>query len=644
MTKVNEFRKYIQQSLDNYKNKHKKDRIIIGYGTCGIAAGATGVLNETVKTLKELGREDIVIEKTGCIGCCAHEPLLDIELKGQTRVSYRKVTEKSVSSIIKNHINDNPMNEHIFAVFPEQPNLLLPEETWKIDSDKYKYLEKNEDFYELPLIKKQKRITLRNVGLINPESMEEYLARGGYQSLLKCITEMTPSEVIEEVKKSGLRGRGGAGFPTGLKWDFAYNAKGTQKYVVANADEGDPGAFMDRALIEGDPHSLIEGLMIAAYATGASKGFVYIRAEYPLAVERLKIAIAQLREKELLGKNILETNFSFDVEIRQGAGAFVCGEETALMNSIMGLRGEPRPRPPFPATSGLWGKPTTINNVKTLSTIPAIIYKGAEWFRKIGTEDTAGTAVFALTGEVKYSGLVEVSMGTTLREIIFDIGGGIKDGKEFKAVQTGGPSGGCIPPSFLDTPIDFGSLAKIGSIMGSGGMIVANEDTCIVDLTRFFLSFTQKESCGKCTPCREGTLRLLEILERITEGKGELADLDELEELSLVIKDTALCGLGQTAPNPVLSTLKYFREEYVEHIVEKKCRAKVCSNLFHFKIDQEKCIKCGVCYQVCPINAVFGNKESGFLIESRICSRCSMCYTRCPQEAIFKIAGVEENE
>ncbi|MHA1302708.1 MAG: NADH-ubiquinone oxidoreductase-F iron-sulfur binding region domain-containing protein [Candidatus Heimdallarchaeaceae archaeon] len=637
MSKVKEFQDFIQESIKIVREKHHKNRIIVGYGTCGIAAGAEEVYMEIKNALKELGKEDILVEKTGCIGCCSHEPLVDIELEGEPRVSYRKVSSENVAEILKNHFNGTYLSENIFGVFFTQPNLLLPEETWEVEVESS--FKQFTSFYDLPLLKTQKRITLRNVGLINPEKIEDYLAKGGYQALIKVLTSMSPKEAIEEVKKSQLRGRGGAGFPTGLKWEFAHNAKSDQKYVIANADEGDPGAFMDRALIEGDPHSLIEGLTISAFATGASKGFVYIRAEYPLAVERLEKAIKQAEKHELLGENILGTSFSFTLEIRQGAGAFVCGEETALMNSIMGKRGEPRPRPPYPAIEGLWGKPTTINNVKTLSTIPPIILKGGEWFSQIGTEDTSGTAVFALTGDVVNSGLVEVPMGTTLREIIFDIGGGIKEEREFKAVQTGGPSGGCIPASHIDTPIDFGSLKELGSIMGSGGMIVCSDTTCMVDLARYFLHFTASESCGKCTPCREGTIRALEILERITRGEADKQDLNDLEALANVIKDTSLCGLGQTAPNPVLSTLRYFREEYLEHVEEHKCRAHVCPELFRYEIDDNICITCGICQKVCSVNAVMGTKETEFHIESRLCVRCNMCYEQCPVNAIRKVEG-----
>ncbi len=636
MKSIDEFSEVVNNAIAKSKAKHSKNRIIVGYGTCGIAAGAEEVYNKLNEVIKDLNLEnDVIVEKTGCIGCCSYEPLLDIELAGEPRVSYSKVQAKDVEKLIKNHFEGKIDSDKVLFVFHKEPNLLLPSEEWQ-----YNVSEKYKEFFSFenhPMLKKQLRVTLRDIGLINPESIDDYLARGGYQALIKAITSLTPNKVIEIVKTSKFRGRGGAGFPTARKWEFAANVKSDIKYVVANADEGDPGAFMDRALIEGDPHALIEGLSIAGYAIGASKGFIYIRAEYPLAVERLEKALVQAKEYGLLGENILGTEFSFDIEIRKGAGAFVCGEETALLNSIMGLRGEPRTRPPYPAIKGLWDKPTTINNVKTLSTLPVIIMKDGKWCPEIGTEDTSGTAVFALTGDINRSGLAEVPMGTTVRDVVFEIGGGVKNNKKLKAVQTGGPSGGCIPESLIDTPIDFASLKKLGSIMGSGGMIVINEDTCIVDLAKYFLNFTSSESCGKCTPCREGLVRALEILEKITEGKGTMEDLEKLEELSIFIKDTALCGLGQTAPNPILSTIKYFREEYIEHIEDKKCRAHVCKGLYKYEINDSKCIKCGICHSVCPVSAVLGNKDSGFYIEPRLCISCNMCFERCPEGAIEKV-------
>ncbi|MHA2363758.1 MAG: NADH-ubiquinone oxidoreductase-F iron-sulfur binding region domain-containing protein [Candidatus Hodarchaeales archaeon] len=630
----------IKDSKIIFKRRHSDySRIIIGYGTCGIATGAEEVYKEIEKSLNELKHENIVLEKTGCIGCCSEEVMVDIEVANQPRVSYKKVNSKIVSSLIKKHFNNEPDSKRIFGIFFEQPNILFPEDTLK-PKDQSIFAE-FPSIYDDPSFSKQQRVVLRNIGLINPENFSDYLACGGYQGLLRCLRSMTRDQVVNEIIESKLRGRGGAGFPTGIKWQFASKTDSKTKYVICNADEGDPGAFMDRALIEGDPHSVLEGMLICGYAIGASKGYIYIRAEYPLAIKRLEIALSHLDKYGLLGDNILGTDFNFTIEIRKGAGAFVCGEETALMASIMGKRGEPRPRPPYPAISGLWGKPTNINNVKTLVTIPVIIIKGADWFRNIGTDDTSGTAVFSLAGEINNSGLIEVPMGTTLREIIFDIGGGINNNKQFRAVQTGGPSGGCLPESCLDIPIDFSSMEKAGSIMGSGGMIVCSEDTCIVDLARYFLAFTQHESCGKCIPCREGTLRALEILERITEGKATSNDLIDLEELVLVIKDTSLCGLGQTAPNPVLSTLKYFKEEYTEHIKERFCRAGVCKALFHYEIDLANCTNCGACFKICPTEAIIITKEQKYVIQEELCTICGSCVQVCKPNAIKTVRNHE---
>lgn len=630
---MEDFDAIVDLAKESVAERYTKNRIIIGYGTCGIAAGAEEVLKAIEKTIEELQINEVIVEKTGCIGCCAYEPLVDIQLSGAPRVSYKNVHPDEATEIIKRHFQQKIVENKVFAVFSKEPNIIEGSKEREVPEQ----LKQFPTFSSLDMLKKQKRITLRNIGYINPERIEDYLARGGYQALYKVTTEFSSEQVVEEITKSGLRGRGGAGFPTGIKWNFALKAQSDVKYVVANADEGDPGAFMDRALIEGDPHSLIEGLAIAAYAIGASKGYIYIRAEYPLAIKRLEIALKQAKEKHFVGKNVFNTGFSFDIEIRKGAGAFVCGEETALIKSIMGERGEPRPRPPYPATSGLWGKPTIINNVKTLATVPVIILKGANWFKSIGTEKSPGTAVFALTGAVKNSGLVEVPMGTQLREIIFDIGGGLKGDMELKAVQTGGPSGGCIPASLIDTAVDFDTLKALGSIMGSGGMIVVGEDTCIVDLAKYFMTFITHESCGKCVPCREGTVRALEILEKITSGQATVKHLTELEELAHVIKDTSLCGLGQTAPNPILSTLKYFKEEYLEHIEEQKCRAHVCKGLFKYVITDDICIKCGLCQRICPSKAIFGTKDTGFYIENRLCIACNSCFEQCPVQAIKKV-------
>ena len=479
---------------------------------------------------------------------------------------------------------------------------------------------------EIPFYGKQMRVVLRNCGLINPQNIEEYIAVGGYQALGKVLTSMTPEEVIEEVKKSGLRGRGGAGFPTGRKWEFAHNAPGEVKYIVANGDEGDPGAFMDRSLMEGDPHAILEGMTIGAYAIGAHEGYIYVRDEYPLALRNLNIAIEQAREYGLLGQDILGSGFDFDVKITRGAGAFVCGEETALLASIEGRAGNPRPRPPYPAQSGLWGKPTNINNVKSWANIPVIISRGADWFNQIGTETSKGTMIFSLVGKVNNTGLVEVPMGITLRELIFDVGGGILDGKQFKAVQTGGPSGGCIPEELLDLPVDYEHLKEVGSIMGSGGMIVMDEKTCMVDVAHYFLDFLKDESCGKCTPCREGIKQMLGILTRVTEGQGEMADLEALESLARTVKKASLCALGQTAPNPVLSTLRYFHDEYVAHIVDHKCPAGVCKALIEYYVIEDQCIGCGLCRRKCPQEAISGEKKEPHVIDPELCIRCGVCY------------------
>ena len=592
-----------------------RSHILVCGGTGCTSSGSVKIQEEFEKQLKARGLEnEVKVVPTGCFGLCALGPIIIVYPEG---AFYSMVQVEDVEEIVEEHILKGRMVKR-----------LLYEETVQEETDTIKSLQET-DFY-----KKQMRIALRNCGVINPEDINEYIAVDGYQALGKVLTEMTPEQVIEVIKDSGLRGRGGGGFSTGMKWMFTANAQGDQKYVACNADEGDPGAFMDRSILEGDPHTIIEAMAIAAYAVGADQGYVYIRAEYPIAVNRLQIAIDQAREAGLLGKNIFGTDFSFDMELRLGAGAFVCGEETALLNSIEGKRGEPRPRPPFPAVKGLFQKPTLLNNVETYANIPVIINNGAEWFKTIGTEKSKGTKVFALGGKIKHTGLVEVPMGTTLREIIEEIGGGIPNGKKFKAAQTGGPSGGCIPAHLIDTPIDYDSLMSIGSMMGSGGLIVMDEDNCMVDIAKFFLEFTVDESCGKCSPCRIGTKRLYEILDKITTGKGTLEDIDNLESLCMSIKESALCGLGQTAPNPVLSTLKYFRDEYVAHVVDKKCPAGVCKALLSYSIVADKCKGCSACSRKCPVGAISGEIKKPFVIDQSKCIKCGACVETCKFDAI----------
>ena len=594
-----------------------RSHVLICGGTGCTSSGGAKLIEEFEAQLKTNGLEnEVKVVKTGCFGLCALGPVVVVYPEG---AFYSRVQKEDVAEIVTEHLLKGRIVKR-----------LVYDETIHEEDNTIKSLN-DVDFY-----KKQMRVALRNCGVINPENIEEYIAFDGYKALATALTEMTPTDVINTIKDSGLRGRGGGGFPTGLKWEFASKSVNEQKYVCCNADEGDPGAFMDRSILEGDPHSVLEAMAIAGYAIGANQGYIYIRAEYPIAVQRLEIAIRQAKEYGLLGKNIFGTDFSFDIGLRLGAGAFVCGEETALMTSIEGHRGEPRPRPPFPAVKGLWGKPTILNNVETYANIPVIINRGADWFKTIGTEKSKGTKVFALGGKINNTGLVEIPMGTTLREIVEEIGGGVPNGKKFKAAQTGGPSGGCIPASLIDTPIDYDSLISIGSMMGSGGLIVMDEDNCMVDIAKFFLEFTVDESCGKCTPCRIGTKRLLEILEKITKGNGTLEDLDRLELLCHSIKNASLCGLGQTAPNPVLSTLRYFRDEYIAHVVDKKCPAGVCKALTSYVIEEDKCKGCSACARKCPVGAITGEIRNPFTIDQSKCIKCGACMETCKFGAIVK--------
>ena len=586
--------------------------VLICGGTACCSGGGDKIAEEFKKQLAEQNLDETVqVVTTGCLGFCEQGPIVKILPQG---TFYVQVKDADVKEIVAEHLVKGRVVQRL-CYDPEQAKKLVAEAN-------------------IPFYQKQYRIVLRNCGVIDPEKIEDYIARDGYKAMEKVLFEMKPEDVVEEILKSGLRGRGGAGFPTGMKWKFAMQQPKGQKYMVCNADEGDPGAYMDRSTLEGDPHSVLEAMAIAGYAIGASKGFIYIRAEYPLAIHRLQVAIKQAKELGLLGDDILGSGFSFDIELRFGAGAFVCGEETALLQSIEGLRGMPRPRPPFPAVKGLWGRPTVINNVETLANIPVIINNGADWFNKIGTATTKGTKVFALTGKVNNSGLIEVPMGTTLREIIFDIGGGIRGGHQFKAAQTGGPSGGIIPPQFLDTPIDYESLAKIGSIMGSGGLIVMDETDCVVDIAKFYLDFTVDESCGKCAPCRIGGRKLLNYLKKISDGRGTEQDIADMQQICDAMNKASLCGLGQTASNPVRSTLRYFMDEYMEHINDKKCRAGKCSKLVTYKIDAAKCKGCTMCARKCPAGAISGTLKTPHVIDPAKCVKCGACEATCKFGAI----------
>ncbi len=600
-----------------------KPRILVGTGTCGRAAGALDILKATSD---ELARQDIeaTIIQVGCMGLCYAEPMFGIVKQGYPQIIYGNLTPESAIQIVRDYlVDDNPRSDLALGYVGDR----------KVDNIA--------NLFELEVLKPQVRVVLRNCGFIDPENINHYIANGGYSGLFKAL-KMTPEAIIEEIKKSGLRGRGGAGFPTGQKWDFCRKAPGNEKYIICNADEGDPGAFMNRSLLEGDPHSVLEGMAIGAYAIGANQGYIYCRAEYPLALERLRLALKQMEENGFIGDNILGSGFSLHIKIKEGAGAFVCGEETALMASIEGKRGMPRARPPFPAMSGLWGKPTNINNVETWANAALILQKGSDWYLQYGSEKSRGTKTFALVGKVERTGLIEVPLGITLRQIIYEIGGGIIKGKQFKAVQTGGPSGGCLPASMLDSAVDYESLTAAGSIMGSGGMIVADEDTCMVDLTKYFLTFTQAESCGKCPPCRVGTKQMLGILERITRGEGRTGDIEQLERIATTVKQGSLCGLGQTAPNPVLTTIRYFRDEYEAHINEKRCPALVCKNLVSFYVLPDKCQGCMICARNCPVDAIAGGKRLIHIIDQNKCIKCGTCADVCPPRfaAIAKVSGM----
>ena len=614
LEEIRKIREEKRKELDlriNLKANTVEKHILVCHGTGCTSSKSPKIIENFRKILEEKNIENVKVIQTGCFGLCAKGPIVIIRPED---VFYANCKPEDCEEIIETHIIKGELVERLLCK--------------DIDKNTVQRLD------ELNFYKKQKRIALKNCGVINPENIDEYIAFDGYKALEKALLEMTPEKVIEEVTNSGLRGRGGAGFPTGKKWEFTRIAKGTQKYVVCNADEGDPGAFMDRSILEGDPHSVVEAMMIAGYAIGANKGYIYVRAEYPIAVHRFQTAIDQAKEYGILGKNIFGTDFEFDLEIRLGAGAFVCGEETALLESIEGKSGRPRLKPPFPANSGLWQKPTLINNVETYANITKIILNGADWYSSIGTEKSKGTKVFALGGNVVNVGLVEVPMGTTLREIVFDIGGGIPDGHKFKAAQTGGPSGGCIPAENLDTPIDYESLAQIGSMMGSGGLIVMDDTKCMVNLAKFYLGFTVDESCGKCNPCRIGTKRMLEILDRITKGEGTLEDIEKLEVLGETIKSTSVCGLGQTAPNPVLSTLKYFKDEYIEHVENKNCPAGECKALAHIEIIPDLCKGCGLCKRNCPVGAITGEIKQPHKIDPNKCIKCGLCKSKCPFKAI----------
>ena len=606
--------KRIQERAASSVEFRDKTYLLICGGTGCHATGSIPIKEALIKEIDGNGlAEKVKLVETGCNGFCAKGPLLVVQPEN---IFYQTLTLEDIPELVQEHlINGKPVERLLYKDPVSKKRIPLQK--------------------DIPFFAHQMPRALRNKGIIDPEQIDDYIAREGYQGAAKALFEMTPMQIVEQMKLSGLRGRGGAGFPTGIKWEFALNSPGKIKYVLCNADEGDPGAFMDRSILEADPHAVLEGMIIAARAIDSSQGYIYARTEYPLAINRLAIAIRQAKDYGLLGENILDSEFSFDIEVYQGAGAFVCGEETALMRSIEGRRGMPRPRPPFPAHKGLWEKPTILNNVETFANVPQIMLNGGDWYASVGTDSSKGTKVFALSGDVNNIGLVEVPMGTTLRQIVYDVGGGIPKKKKFKAVQLGGPSGGCVPTQYLDTPVDFEAIAKVGAIMGSGGAIVMDENTCMVDMARFFMDFIQDESCGKCTPCREGTRRLLEILDKICEGEGEPEDIATLDRLSAVIKDASLCGLGQTAPNPVLSTLRYFKDEFEAHILEKRCPAKRCVPLLDFRVDPEACTKCGACFRACPAEAIAWKKKEIAVIDREKCIECMTCFDKCKFDAIF---------
>jgi len=607
-------------------------RIMVGMASCGVAAGA-GEVWDSLRREVQKRKLDLMITKTGCIGICQHEPLVDIIMPGYSRVTYDRVKADKAPELLDGLVRGKFAKGMMARI--DQEEFLLDDTRKRYASGKVPAALAGVVPYDrMPFYKKQQRIALRNCGFVDPENIAEYVAKGGYFSLAAALKKKSPEQVVAQVKNSKLRGRGGAGFPTGMKWELCRNAAGDGKYLICNADEGDPGAYMDRSILEGDPHSIIEGMIIGGFAVGARQGYIYVREEYPLAIERLELALGQARQAGFLGNNIFDSGFDFDIEINRGAGAFVCGEETALIQSIEGNWGEPKPRPPFPAISGLWGKPTVINNVETWANIPPIMSRGAKWFNGIGTAKSKGTKVFSLVGKVNNIGLVEVPMGVTLKEIVYEIGGGIPKGRKFKAVQTGGPSGGCIPQELINLPVDFDQLSKAGSIMGSGGMIVMDDRTCMVDVARYFLSFLEDESCGKCVPCRVGVRRMREMLDEIVAGRGDEGDLDYLREMAETIKDGSLCGLGKTAPNPVLATLRYFRGEYEAHIREKRCPAGVCKDLISYSIDQGKCTGCGACLKACPQDAITGSKKKPHRIKVEKCIKCGACFEVCVFDAV----------